>query len=131
MLNCFVVPIQCGPGVGAINYIGNRHLPTDNHPINRVREGETSPMQQKLPISLNNNFCRDEAGRMGSVLNPNPVSTGLKLSCEEEERNSSVTSACENMKNNVPVMLSLSNTVKMEMDRQTEEFGRYIKLQVW
>ncbi|GFP92367.1 probable boi-related E3 ubiquitin-protein ligase 3 [Phtheirospermum japonicum] len=87
-------------------------------------------MQQKLRISLNNNnLCHDEAGRAGTVLNPNPVSTGLKLSCEEEERNSSVTSACENMKNNVPVMLSLGNTVKMEMNRQTEEFGRYIKLQ--
>lgn len=88
-------------------------------------------MQQMLHISLNTNFCQDEAVRIGTVLNPNTVSTGLKLSYEEEERNSSVTSACENMKNNVPVMLSLGNTVKMEIDRQTEEFSRYIKLQVW
>lgn len=87
-------------------------------------------MQQKLHISLNNNFCHDEANRIGTVLNPNPVSTGLKLSYEEEERNSSVTSACENMKSNVPTMLSLGNTVKMEIDRQAEEFSRYIKLQV-
>ena len=87
-------------------------------------------MQQKLHISLNNNFCQDEAGRIGTVLNPNPVSTGLKLSYEEEERNSSVTSACENMKTNVPSVLSFGNSVKMEIDRQTEEFSRYIKLQV-
>lgn len=123
------VPIQCGAGVGTINHIGNRHAPTDNRPINRGGEGETLSMQQKLHISLNNNFCQDEAGRIGTVLNPNTVSTGLKLSYEEEERNSSVTSACENMKNNVPVMLSLGNSVKMEIDRQTEEFSRYIKLQ--
>ncbi|KAH6809468.1 hypothetical protein C2S51_027251 [Perilla frutescens var. frutescens] len=123
------VPIQCGAGVGTINHIRNRHAPTDNRPINRGGEGETLSMQQKLHISLNNNFCQDEAGRIGTVLNPNPVSTGLKLSYEEEERNSSVTSACENMKTNVPGMLSFGNTVKMEIDRQTEEFSRYIKLQ--
>lgn len=123
------VPIQCGAGVGTMNHIGNRHAPTDNRPINRGGEGENLSMQQKLHISLNNTFCQDEGGRIGTVLNPNPVSTGLKLSYEEDERNSSVTSACENMKNNVPAMLSLGNTVKMEIDRQTEEFNRYIKLQ--
>lgn len=131
ILNPSAVPIQCCAGVGTINHIANRHAPTDNRAINRGGEGETFSMQQKLHISLNNNFCQDEPGRIGTVLNPNHVSTGLKLSCEEEERNSSVTSACENMKNNVPVMLSLGNTVKMEIDQQTEEFGRYIKLQVF
>ncbi|KAK6123513.1 hypothetical protein DH2020_042750 [Rehmannia glutinosa] len=79
------VPMQCGSGVGTINYIGNRHAPTDD----------------LLSIELE----------------------------KEEERNSSVTSACENMKNNAPVMLSLGSAVKMEIDRQTDEFGRYIKLQ--
>ncbi|KAL3628835.1 hypothetical protein CASFOL_027881 [Castilleja foliolosa] len=119
------VPVQCGAGVSTTNYIGNRQISPNND--NRVRGSETLSVQQKLHISLNNNnLCHDEAGR---VFNPNPVSTGLKLSCEEEERNSSVTSARENMKNNVPVMLSLGNTVKMEMDRQMEEFGRYIELQ--
>ncbi|EYU22122.1 hypothetical protein ABFS82_09G020600 [Erythranthe guttata] len=122
------VPVQCG---GAMNYTVNRHHgPTDNHHlITRVKEVEAVPMQQKLHISLNNNFCQDETGRVRAVLNHNPVSTGLKLSCEEEERISSVTSACENMKTGAPVMLSLGNTVKMEIDRQTDEFGRYIKLQ--
>ncbi|XP_047938665.1 BOI-related E3 ubiquitin-protein ligase 1-like [Salvia hispanica] len=123
------VPIQCGAGVGTINHVGNRHAPAGNHPINRGGDGDTLSMQQKLHISLNNNFCQDEAGRIGTVLNPNPVSTGLKLSYEEEERNSSVTSACENMKTNVPSVLSFGNSVKMEIDRQTEEFSRYIKLQ--
>ncbi|KAL3642346.1 hypothetical protein CASFOL_013161 [Castilleja foliolosa] len=122
------VPIQCGAGVSTMNYIGNRQAPNNDN--KGVRESETLSMQRKLHISLNNkNLCHDEAGRTGIVVNPNTVSTGLKLSCEEEERNSSVTSACENMKNSVPVLPSLGNTIKMEMDRQTEEFGRYIKLQ--
>ncbi|KAK6123474.1 hypothetical protein DH2020_042780 [Rehmannia glutinosa] len=131
------VPIQCGPGVGTINYIGNRHAPTDDRPINRVREGETLSMQQKLHISLNNNLCQDEAGRTGSLLIPNPVSTGLKLSCEEEERNSSVTSACENMKNSAPVMLSLEKGVNRKLhekeleienlNRKNKELGDKIK----
>ncbi|KAL8457837.1 hypothetical protein ACS0TY_035634 [Phlomoides rotata] len=120
------VPIQCGAGVGTINHIGNRN---GNRPmINRGGEGDTLSMQQKLHISLNNNFGLDESVHIGTVLNPNHVSTGLKLSCEEEERNSSVTSACD-MKNNASAMLSLGSTVKMEIDRQTEEFSRYIKLQ--
>ncbi|KAL0356107.1 UNVERIFIED_CONTAM: hypothetical protein Sradi_4057600 [Sesamum radiatum] len=99
------VPI--GAAVGTVNCMGNGQAPTDSRPINRVGEGDTLSMQQKLHISLNNNFCQDEAAHIGTVLNPNPVSTGLKLSCEEEERNSSVTSACENMKNNLPAVLSL------------------------
>ncbi|KAL0341520.1 UNVERIFIED_CONTAM: putative BOI-related E3 ubiquitin-protein ligase 3 [Sesamum calycinum] len=90
------VPI--GAAVGTINCMGNGQAPSDSRPINRGGEGDTLSMQQKLHISLNNNFCQDEAGHIGTVLNPNPVSTGLKLSCEEEERNSSITSACENMK---------------------------------
>ena len=97
----------------------------DNRSINRGGDGDTLPMQKKLHISLNNTFYQDEAGHIGTVLNRNPVSTGLKLSYEEEERDSSVTCTCKNMKSNVPVMLSLGNIVKMEIDRQTEDFSLY------
>ncbi|GER56822.1 SBP (S-ribonuclease binding protein) family protein [Striga asiatica] len=120
------VPVQYGPGVSTVNYMGSRKTPNND---NKIREGESSSMQHKLQISLNNN---SEVGLKGNFVNPNNyVSTGLKLSCEDEERNSSISSACENMKGNanIPVMLSLGSTVKMEIDRQTEEFDRYFKLQ--
>lgn len=66
----------------------------------------------------------------GSILNPNTVSTGLRLSYEEKERNSSVTSAPENMKAALPAFLRIDSGFKCEIDRQREEFDRYIKVQV-
>ena len=63
-------------------------------------------------------------------MNPNPVSTGLKLSYEEDERNSSVTSISENLKSLHPVSHSLTNGIKLEMDRQKELLNHYVKIQV-
>ncbi|KAI3464103.1 hypothetical protein Pfo_020766 [Paulownia fortunei] len=123
------VPIQYGGGIGIINYVGNEHAPADSCPIKRVREKEPVYMQQKVGLSLNNNVYQDEPGHIGTLLNPNPVSAGLRLSIEKEEHSPSVSSIHENMKNTLPGVLSLGNTVKMEIDRQTEEFGQYIKLQ--
>ncbi|KAG8378864.1 hypothetical protein BUALT_Bualt07G0029000 [Buddleja alternifolia] len=122
-------PIQCSAGIGTTNYMGNGHALTDNRPIKIVSDKEPVCTQQKLHISLHNNFGQDEAGHIGAVLNPNSVSTGLKLSCEEEEHNSSISSASDNIKNTFPGALSLGNTFKMEIDRQTEEIDRYIKVQ--
>ncbi|EPS57462.1 hypothetical protein M569_17355, partial [Genlisea aurea] len=60
-----------------------------------------------------------------------PVSTGLKLSCEEDERNSTLTSTADNnaARTTTPLGLSLGNAVRTEIDRQTDEFSRFIKLQ--
>ncbi|KAM7471295.1 hypothetical protein LguiA_009478 [Lonicera macranthoides] len=109
--------------------MANEHATATSRPIKRAREPEPVCRQQKLHISLNSNFCPDEAGQNGSILNQNPVSTGLKLSYEEDERNSSITSASENMKAALPATFSLSNSFKTEIDRQKEEFDQYIRLQ--
>ncbi|KAL2492632.1 E3 ubiquitin-protein ligase BOI [Abeliophyllum distichum] len=56
----------------------------------------------KVQLSLNNNFCPDDMGRIGTLLNPNPVLTGVGCSSEKEEPISSVTSvAGEIMKNSL------------------------------
>ena len=108
----------------------NDHTTALHGPIKRSREAECFSRHQKLHISLNNNFCNDEAGHSGSILNPNPVSTGLKLSYEEDEHNSSITSASDSMTAALPVISALGDNLKSEIDRQKEEFDNYIRIQV-
>ena len=117
-------------GAGPFNYKGNEHATFVNWPIKRGREAQSTPRQQKHHISVNNNFHLDEAGQPGSVLNLNHVSTGLRLSYEEDELNSSISSLNGNMTTPLPVMLSLRDNLKAEIDRQKEEFDHYIRLQV-
>ncbi|XXG84014.1 hypothetical protein AAC387_Pa10g1631 [Persea americana] len=116
-----------GCNVDAVNYIGNDHDTSLNRPMKRGRETEDIMRQHKLQISLNN-FYQDEADRSASIPNPTAVSTGLRLSYDDDELNSSVTSASGN-KATLPVMLSLGDNVKFEIDRQKEEFDHYIRLQ--
>ncbi|KAL2515694.1 SBP (S-ribonuclease binding protein) family protein [Forsythia ovata] len=120
-------PIEFGDNT--TNCIGNEEAPIGNRPNKRVKEGEPVCRQPKVQLSLNNNFCPDDIGRIGTLLNPNPVSTGVGCSSEKEEHTSSVTSAGENMKNALLGAPSLSNSVEMEIDRWTKEFDQYIKLQ--
>ncbi|XWS50947.1 hypothetical protein CRYUN_Cryun12cG0134800 [Craigia yunnanensis] len=94
-------------GAGPFNYKGNEHATFVNRPIERV-----------------------EAGQPGNVLNPNPLSTELRLSYEEDELNSSVSSVNGNMTTFLPVKLSFRDNLKAEIDRQKEEFDHYIRLQV-
>lgn len=122
--------VAVGGNVDSINCIGNEHGTATSRPMKRIRDPEPFSMQQKLHISLNSNFCQDDAGHAGSILNPNPVSTGLRLSYEEDERNSSVTSASENMKAVHPnLTYSLGSNLKSEIDRQKEQLEHFVKLQ--
>lgn len=120
-------PVGCS--VGPLNYTGNDHMSAMEQPTKRAREAESVSRQQKRLVSLNNNVSQDRPGLSGSILNPNPVSIGLKLAYEEDEHNSSVTSVSENMTAALPVILSLSDNLKMEIDRQNEEFNCYIRFQ--
>uniref|UniRef100_A0A5B7AQ49 RING-type domain-containing protein n=1 Tax=Davidia involucrata TaxID=16924 RepID=A0A5B7AQ49_DAVIN len=120
-------PVGCS--VDPLNYMSNEHASAPNRPIKRSQKTEPISRQQKRQISMNNNFCQDEAGQTGSILNPNPVSTGLRLSYEEDEHNSSITSAGESMQAALPGIFSISNGIKIEIDRQAEEFDHYIRVQ--
>ncbi|XP_061356993.1 probable BOI-related E3 ubiquitin-protein ligase 2 isoform X2 [Gastrolobium bilobum] len=98
-------------------------------PNKRGKEMEDISKQQRLQISLNYNVYQDDADRSASIPNPNPVSTGLRLSYDDDERNSSVTSVSGSMTATPSVILSLSDNIKTEFDRQQEELDQYIKLQ--
>lgn len=118
-----------GCSVDPVNYFGNEHMTPMLRPNKRGREAEDFSRQQKLQISLNYNICQDEADRSASIPNPNPVSTGLRLSYDDDERNSSVTSASGSMTAAPSIILSLGDNIRTELDRQKEEFDQYIKIQ--
>ncbi|XP_020537411.1 probable BOI-related E3 ubiquitin-protein ligase 2 isoform X2 [Jatropha curcas] len=116
---------------GPINHMGNDHTTAMERPGKRGRATDFISKQQKHQLSLNNNFHQCEAGQLGSILDPNFVSIGLKLSSEEEEqeRNSPVSHASDPKTTILPVMLSLGDSLKAEMDRQKEEFDHHMRLQ--
>lgn len=120
------VPID--HGVDSTNPMDNEPVLAANQPIKRVREAEPVRRQRELPISMNNILRSNDVGHIGTLLNPNPVSTGLKLSCQEEW-NSSFFPVGENTRNSLSGVLSLGNSVKLELDRQTTEFDQYMNHQ--
>ncbi|KAJ6826182.1 putative BOI-related E3 ubiquitin-protein ligase 3 isoform X1 [Iris pallida] len=118
------IPATCT--VGPTNYIGN-NISSITRPSKRTRESEDVAMQHKLQISLNNIY-QDEADRSASIPNPNAVSTGLRLSYDDDEHNSSVTTASGSMPS-LPIIMSLGDNLRTEIERQTEEFDQYIRVQ--
>ncbi|EEF37029.1 ATP binding protein, putative [Ricinus communis] len=121
--------VPAGCNVDPVNYFGNEHMTSMLRSNKRGREAEDFSRQQKLQISLNYNICQDEADRSASIPNPNPVSTGLRLSYDDDERNSSVTSASGSMTAASSIIMSLGDNIRTELDRQKEEFDQYIKIQ--
>ncbi|XP_022726307.1 probable BOI-related E3 ubiquitin-protein ligase 2 [Durio zibethinus] len=121
--------LPAGCTIDPVNYFGNEHLAPMIQPNKRGREAEDIQRQQKLQISLNYNICKEEADHSASIPNPNAVSTGLRLSYDDDERNSSVTSASGSMTQGPSMILSLGDNIRSELDRQKEEFDQYIKIQ--
>lgn len=119
------IPAACN--VDPTNYIGSNNLSSLNRPNKWSREPEDIAIQQKLQISLNNYYL-DETDRSGSILNPNAVSTGLRLSYDDDEHNSSVTTASGSMPS-LPIIMSLGDNLRTEIERQKEEFDHYIRVQ--
>ncbi|MQM05525.1 hypothetical protein Taro_038336 [Colocasia esculenta] len=119
----FPAGIDVNPG----NYAGNDHIPALSRPSKRSREVEDRSKQQNLQISFHN-YCQERADQLTTFLNPNDVSTGLRLSYDDDEHNSSVTSASGSMPS-LNIMMSLSDNVKNEIDRQKEELENYIRIQ--
>ncbi|KAJ9140313.1 hypothetical protein P3X46_030974 [Hevea brasiliensis] len=126
-LQLFRDPVGCIEG--PINDMGNEHTSIIERPPKGRREEESFSRQQKHQISSNNNFHQYEDGQLGKFLDPNLVSIGLNVSCEEEECNPSVKFASDQKTAALPIMLSLGDSVKAEIDRQKEEFDHHIRLQ--
>ncbi|KAI3761368.1 hypothetical protein L1987_51782 [Smallanthus sonchifolius] len=114
--------------VDNINFVGNEHATASSRPIKRARELGPVFTQQKLQRCLNN-FCQDDAGITRTTMNPNHVSTGLKLSYGEEERNSSITFVNENLRGLHPVTHSFINSIQPEMDCHHKILDHYVKVQ--
>ncbi|KAA3462631.1 E3 ubiquitin-protein ligase BOI-like [Gossypium australe] len=121
--------LPAGCNVDPVNYFGNEHLAPMIRPNKRGRETEDIQRQQKLQISLNYNICKEEADCSAGIPNPNAVSTGLRLSYDDDERNSTVTSGSGSMTQGPSMILSLGDNIRSELDRQKEEFDQYIKIQ--
>ncbi|CAH9107497.1 unnamed protein product [Cuscuta epithymum] len=121
-----------GFNISPTNFFGSEHNTPLARPNKRGRDGENIPMQQILPISMNNknnnNFGLDVADQLVRMSTHNQVSTGLRLSYDDDEHNSSVTS---NGSLNAPssVMLALTEGLKTELDHQKREFDQYLKTQ--
>lgn len=120
--------LQAGCSVDPVNYFGNDHMSSMIQSNKRNKEMEDAS-KQRLQISLNYNVQQDDVDRLASIPNPNPVSTGLRLSYDDDERNSSVTSASGSMTAPPSMILSLGDNIRTELDRQQEELDQYIKLQ--
>lgn len=121
--------VPAGCNVDPINYFGREHSSPVFRPNKRGREAEANTRQQKLQISLNHTIFHDESDRPANISSQNPVSTGLRLSYDDEERNSSITSASGSMTGAPSIMLSFGDSITTELDRQKEEFDQYIKTQ--
>lgn len=113
--------------VHAVNY---DHNSPAFRPNKRQREVDANFMQIKLPVSLNHNFYNDESDLPSNTMNPHHVSTGLKLSYDDEERNSSITSASASMTLAPSIMSSIGDSITTELDRHKEDLESAIMFQV-
>ncbi|XP_076943710.1 BOI-related E3 ubiquitin-protein ligase 1-like [Bidens hawaiensis] len=111
-----------------LQLFGNVHYDHNSpafRPNKLQREVDDMLMQKKLQMSLNHNFYHDDFDRPY----PHKVSTGLKLSYDDEERNSSITSASASMTLAPSLMSSVGDSITTELDRHNEEFKRFIMIQ--
>ena len=133
ILSFFFFEVGGGCTVDPVNYFAN-----DNHapmlrPNKRGREAESIShniqRQHKLQMSLNYNHnnisVQEEAPK------ENLVSTGLRLSYDDDERNSSVTSASGSIVAAAsPILQSLDDTLRIDLHRQKDELDQFLKIQV-
>ncbi|KAI0524642.1 hypothetical protein KFK09_004019 [Dendrobium nobile] len=83
--------------------------------------------QNNLQISFTNLF-RDETHGSRSIPQVNTVSTGLRLSYDDEERHSSVTTASESM-SSLAFTPAVFDYLGPEIELQNAEFNRYLRFQ--
>jgi E3 ubiquitin-protein ligase BOI-like protein len=76
-----------------------------------------------------NNYHQQDADQLARVGNPSAVSTGLRLSYEDDEHNSSITSGSGSM-SSLPTTMSLVDDLMAEIDNENKEISYYLRLQV-
>uniref|UniRef100_A0A0D9VBS6 RING-type domain-containing protein n=1 Tax=Leersia perrieri TaxID=77586 RepID=A0A0D9VBS6_9ORYZ len=114
-------------GTGYYNYTANSHLSAVNQERNTNNNGcLVKPLN--LQMSLNN-FPVENIDRLTRLSNPNAVSTGLRLSYDNNEHTSSITSGSGSM-SSLPPMASFVDEVMTELDKENKEFNYYFGLQV-
>lgn len=94
--------------------------------IKRSSESVDIARQNNLQISLNNLFY-NKAHESERIPNVNTVSTGLRLSYDDDEHHSSITTASGSMPS-LPLTTFLDN-LGPEIENHNEEFNRYLRLQ--
>ncbi|KAJ0248165.1 SBP protein [Hirschfeldia incana] len=113
--------------VDQVNYFANENLLPMIRPNKRGREAESITRQQKIQMSLNYNHnnisIQEEAPKQ------NLVSTGLRLSYDDDERNSSVTSASGCIVAASPILQSLDDSLQIDLHRQKDELDQFLKVQ--
>ncbi|CAN7019987.1 hypothetical protein IGI04_021758 [Brassica rapa subsp. trilocularis] len=116
--------------VNPVNYFANDNLVPMVRPNKRGREAESISnnnsiqRQHQLQMSLNYNHSVQE-----EALKENLVSTGLRLSYDDEERNSSVTSASGSIVAASPFSQSLDDSLRIHLHRQKNELDQFLKIQ--
>nr|BAD95238.1 At1g10650 [Arabidopsis thaliana] len=121
-----------GCTVDPVNYFANDNLVPMIRPNKRGREAESisnniQRQQQKLQMSLNYNYNNTSVRE--EVPKENLVSTGLRLSYDDDEHNSSVTSASGSILAASPIFQSLDDSLRIDLHRQKDEFDQFIKIQ--
>ncbi|KAL3631003.1 hypothetical protein CASFOL_023987 [Castilleja foliolosa] len=124
---CGNVPIEFR--ADTVNYLGKNNGPPFVLQNRFVGDAEAIPSQHKIQFSLNNRTFQDEPDRKAGNLNLNPVSTGLRLSYDDDERNSSITSASGSFTAASSVFSALGNDIKREIDQQNKELDLFIRIQ--
>ncbi|EOA38181.1 hypothetical protein CARUB_v10009658mg [Capsella rubella] len=121
-----------GCTVDPVNYFANDNLVPMIRQNKRGREADNNfsniQRQQKLQMSLNYNH-NNNIGVREEVPKENLVSTGLRLSYDDDERNSSVTSASGNIVGASPILQSLDDSLRTDFHRQKDELDQFIKIQ--
>ncbi|KAL3632888.1 hypothetical protein CASFOL_025872 [Castilleja foliolosa] len=111
-----------------VTYLGKNHVPPFVLQNRCGGDFETIPSQRKIKFNLNNGFD-DEPDRKNGILNLNPVSTGLRLSYDVDERNSSISSASGSFMPASSIFSALGNDINREIDQQNKELDLFIRIQ--
>lgn len=111
---------------GYYSYNGNDNMCV----MNQARKtGDYTVDEKKLKLQMSlNNYHPGDADRLACTGNSSVVSTGLKLSYEGIERNSSITSGSGSV--SLPTTTPFVNDIMAEMEKGSKEIDYYFKIQM-